>query len=566
LCLGLRDRRALVAALVLCVGVWFTGSRGAILSLLAAGAVFALRTEGTRAALGLAALGAPLLGAVLWAGPLEALRWLSLRIVPEDHMQDLTGSRLQIWRDCLDLIADAPLLGTGLGTFADAFRTAKTMPQHATVDHAHNDLLQLLVEQGLLGGGLWLAGLGAVTWAAIQRTDRMGAGWLAALAAIGCASLVDFPLQIGALSLLAAVVVGGILSESGPPHSRSLRRGMLAFGALSGLALAARLVVSSPEALTEQGDVAYAAGDTTEANAHYTRALWLAPLSHQALLRLGRQAWADGDTAQAMQVYAVAAEGYPTLLWPWVNLARLHARQGDTAQAHAAWREVLRSNVPDNDDPAPWIAEALRVGPDPVAAALAIAPPRADRQRDIAQALLTELDTPGARDAARSLYASAIGLDPRSRLDYASVLLRWDEPEAALAQLAHFPEEQCRPARLAAKAQERLYRPQAALRRYNQALRSCGASQQERLEAGRVRVQQMAGDPDALAAAEAELAGSPQRDGLRRRVIAGLCAQDPVPTEVVLGHLEHLILNGEPTVSDAQRYSRLIAGEGCTEP
>lgn len=564
--LGLGRRAGTAAAALLAVGVWFTGSRGAMIALLAAAAVFVLRTQGRRGAL---ALGALLLAAalpVLWAGPQQAARWLTLQIVPEDHIQDLTGRRLAIWADSLSLLGDAPLLGVGLGGFADGFRFTKQLPQYAAVDHAHNDLLQAFIEQGVLGGALWLAAAGLVLWSGLQRPDRLGAGWLAAAAALGCASLVDFPFQIGALSILAAVVAGVLLSAPGRSASTVRLTPFLLLGAtVAVLSLGGRLLLSTDDALVQSGDDAYAA-QSTDAVEHYRRALWLAPMSHQALLRLGRDAWLSGDLDRAAAIYEHAAAGYPTLLWPWVNLARLRARQGDPSGAHLAWRAVLRSNVPDNDAAAPWIQEALSVGSDPVAAALAIAPERGDRRCEIASELSALLDTPGARAAARQLYMGAIDQDFSYRLDYANELIRWQAPEAALEQLAALPEESCRAARLAGKALERLDRPSEAIRRYRQARRSCPASLEDRIDAGIQRVQEQAGDPAALTAAAAELNANPSRDALRRRVVAGLCRTAPLPKEALLGHLEHLILEGRAQLSESLLYSRLIANGGCAEP
>lgn len=562
--LGLGSVPAQAAAAVLAAGVWWTGSRGAVLALLAGVAVYAVKRHGRRGAVAVGLLSVPPLLAVLWVGPRVAARWVSLRIIPEDHMQDLTGNRLQMWRDGLGLLADAPVLGLGLGGFEGGFRAAKTMAQHATVDHAHNDLLQAFIEQGLLGGLLCAAAAGLLLWAAATRADKLAAGWLGALAAIGCAALVDFPLQIGALSLLTAAIAGAVLAEGRPvPGGRTLRPVFVFAGVLSVVALAARLAVSSEEVQIERGDAAYDRQETSIAAAHYRRALWLAPMSHQALLRLGREAWEAGDLSQAEALYTLAAEGYPTLLWPWVNLARLRTLGGAHAEASQAWRQVLRNNVPDNDDASPWIEEALSSSPDPVAAALAIAPERADRKRDIALVLADQLDTPGARETVRVLFADAMVDEPRWGLDYANVLMRWGEPEAALVQLAALPEEDCRPARLAGKALEQLERPAEARRRYQQARRGCPESLRDKLDEALVRVAQLAGEPDAIAAAEAELSANPSRHALRRRVITGLCGRTPLPRADILAHLEVLLLEATPTVAESRRYSQLVAGGDC---
>jgi len=68
--------------------------------------------------------------------------------------------RIYVWKDCLNIIKDFPLFGSGLGTFEFIYPLYKEnlkLPLKYT--HAHNDYIQILVEIGILGFSCVLAGL-----------------------------------------------------------------------------------------------------------------------------------------------------------------------------------------------------------------------------------------------------------------------------------------------------------------------------------------------------------------------------------------------------------------------
>src|ERR1019366_448887 len=55
------------------------------------------------------------------------------------------------WRDTLNLIADYPLVGSGLGSYHSAFLKYKRSAPALLQDYAHNDYLQYLAELGIVG-------------------------------------------------------------------------------------------------------------------------------------------------------------------------------------------------------------------------------------------------------------------------------------------------------------------------------------------------------------------------------------------------------------------------------
>jgi len=62
-----------------------------------------------------------------------------------------TGERLRMWGGVFKMIKDNPLFGTGIGTFAYAYSPYQTIGGY-TIDHAHNEYLEIISETGVVGG------------------------------------------------------------------------------------------------------------------------------------------------------------------------------------------------------------------------------------------------------------------------------------------------------------------------------------------------------------------------------------------------------------------------------
>jgi len=141
-----------------------------------------------------------------------------------------TQSRLQIWKAGLGMAHDHPWLGVGLDAFATAFPRYRTaaywqIESRGTPNKAHNEAIEILATQGILGG---LAALLVVVFVAlaigrgVARSD--GAARSGVIAA--AATLVAFAAQdmasftIVALGSLAAAVLGWVASAAGTPERR----------------------------------------------------------------------------------------------------------------------------------------------------------------------------------------------------------------------------------------------------------------------------------------------------------------------------------------------------------
>ncbi len=164
---------------------------------------------------------------LMWIGaePLSP-RWAHLG--EEARMAD---ARPRVYAACLRVLAHAPILGTGLGTFADAFAMVRPKEILAYYDHAHNDYLELVIETGVVGFALFYGGVVAAfrrTVRAVRdrqsrfaRTRALGA--LAGVLAIGLHGFVDFNLSVPAnlVTAFALLAIAVTVSERHLMESRT---------------------------------------------------------------------------------------------------------------------------------------------------------------------------------------------------------------------------------------------------------------------------------------------------------------------------------------------------------
>ena len=122
------------------------------------------------------------------------------------------SSRLLLWRNVLELVAQKPWLGWGWGELDYAhYSTLYAGPRFCEIlDNAHNLPLHLAVELGLpaallvCGGVLWWL-LRQRPWQEADSARQMGWGMLAV---IGLHSLLEYPLWYGPFQIAAIFCVG----------------------------------------------------------------------------------------------------------------------------------------------------------------------------------------------------------------------------------------------------------------------------------------------------------------------------------------------------------------------
>ncbi len=162
------------------------------------------------------------------------------------------------------MLADAPLAGTGLDTFGDLQPHYLGHAYH--LHYAHNDYVQWIAETGLLGGAI----LALVAAAFIARGRRFcretspqargldAAAW-ASLAGLALHSAFDWNLHVPANAMLAAVVAGLAFASGGRARnavaaadSPRLRRAAAAILATSCLVACAILAREAATAITRR--------------------------------------------------------------------------------------------------------------------------------------------------------------------------------------------------------------------------------------------------------------------------------------------------------------------------
>ncbi len=135
-------------------------------------------------------------------------------------------ARPEIFQLTLAALADHPLLGTGLGTFQTVFEAYRTPDLPFFVNAAHNDYLENMLELGIPAAVLLFGSLAAllamcVRGAIRRRRDAIlpciGVG---ATALVAMHSLVDFSLQIPAVTATYLMLLGAAVAQSIPSGTR----------------------------------------------------------------------------------------------------------------------------------------------------------------------------------------------------------------------------------------------------------------------------------------------------------------------------------------------------------
>lgn len=132
-------------------------------------------------------------------------------------------SRTEMWRATANAIESYGAAGTGFGAFPQVFPMFED-PEAVTVmvaNHAHNDLLEFVLEGGVPGVILlalflvWFAArLGAV-WLVGRRRDPLAQGGSIAVLIVLLHSLVDYPLRNAAIAAVFGLGLALLARQSG---------------------------------------------------------------------------------------------------------------------------------------------------------------------------------------------------------------------------------------------------------------------------------------------------------------------------------------------------------------
>ncbi|HEX4427593.1 MAG TPA: O-antigen ligase family protein [Terriglobales bacterium] len=212
-----RKAMAALAAAFMASTIFLSGSRGGMLALAVQITIFVaillLQKKAGRMVLTFGVFLALAIGLLAWLGGGELVERIA-SIHSEARMELSGAMRVNIDRDALRMFEHKPVLGWGLGTFAEVYPEFRSFYTNFFVDKAHNDYLQLLVEMGTLGFATMLWFLITVYYRATKKlknwtVDTNGALSLAAILGITgilVHGFLDFNLQIPANAALFYVL------------------------------------------------------------------------------------------------------------------------------------------------------------------------------------------------------------------------------------------------------------------------------------------------------------------------------------------------------------------------
>ncbi len=206
----------LLLFLIFFAAVAFSGSRAGmvalVLGLLGQGALLALHYRRWQI------FGVTALALMVGLGGVGLFGWQRgfVRFQETSAYEVGLSERFQAYRASLRLVGDFFATGTGLGTFNEAFPRVQPISMEATWEHAHNDLLELLITGGLpawpwLALAIYLLGRRFLAAAHDGRRSEDRAFGVAASGVfvfVLAFSIVDFGLTVPANGATVAILFG----------------------------------------------------------------------------------------------------------------------------------------------------------------------------------------------------------------------------------------------------------------------------------------------------------------------------------------------------------------------
>jgi len=342
------------AAAVLGATLYLSASRGAVAAL-GVGLGASLFVAGARwKAVAISMAGVAVAGAfvVLAAGiitptraPAHVLAWKMAAVGDAGAASVSVEPRLRFWAVALRSAGDAPLLGSGAGTFPRTWLERRPLPTPAR--NVHNLYLETLAELGVVGLALLLATLLAPLVAAARvRCHPLAPTATGAYVAFLAHASVDADWEMPVLLVTALMCGGALLIMARPPKVRrrvvpAARAGALA--AVLALAAFAYIGVMGNAALERSREVARV-GALDIASVHALAALRWAPWSGEPWGVLADAALAGGDEELARTRFArgLHRDRHSWLLWKGLARARHGAARREAARRAAALNPLGR--------------------------------------------------------------------------------------------------------------------------------------------------------------------------------------------------------------------------------
>jgi O-antigen ligase/tetratricopeptide (TPR) repeat protein len=257
----------------------------------------------------------------------------------------------------LRLFSEAPVTGTGLGTWA-VQRIAQTRPGETDyyIPHAHNIYVQTLAEQGLIGALAGAVVALSLVWLLINGISSGGTRrqWaivtLIGLVYFGVHETLDFMLNIPAVLFALAIPIAYLdaTTEAAPPWHRwvqprpTIRNAArwVALG-LTGIALAGIVLQEIPGRLLDQAVTLANVGRWSEARQPALQAAAMDPDISAYGFTAGLVEAHAGNHAAAAAFFRRVAQ-HDDLPEAWINLAQEDLASGNQGAVSESIAEALR--------------------------------------------------------------------------------------------------------------------------------------------------------------------------------------------------------------------------------
>jgi len=208
----LRAWKPLTALLLMVTALVLTHSRGGFVSALAGTAVLMMLLD--KRVSSKKALSRVTVIAALAVASISFYLTSELLLDRFNRTDITTEERLSVYANVNRAIGDNPALGFGYGTFANSFRLYDQNENTVHYDRAHNTWLENAFELGVPAAlALYLA-LGGLAFTCLRGVRRRHRDWVypatgvAASVLVGLHATVDFSLQIPAVAILYACIMG----------------------------------------------------------------------------------------------------------------------------------------------------------------------------------------------------------------------------------------------------------------------------------------------------------------------------------------------------------------------
>lgn len=268
------------------------------------------------------------------------------------------AGRFELWGAAWSIFTDHPLFGAGPGAW-QGLRALEPISSGNLVVlyNAHDSVLQVLVETGLLGLVAAVVLVGSVTRLALQSiraapdaaSRRLPQLALASLAAALVHSAFDTQYHLPAVVLMVAFLVAQFDPVAAPPVDQGGRRRDLAVVAVTGIGMVIGVVLLVPidyaMLRAEQGNRALDADEPQVASAHFAAAVDAHDLPAYRLGQAIASSRLGHDRATRLALERAADREPYTFIQ--AQLAVAAHRDGDDAAARRIAEDVLRAGTYD---------------------------------------------------------------------------------------------------------------------------------------------------------------------------------------------------------------------------